>query len=275
MGDVLVSDLKVLAEFLYSNYKIDFRDYAISSFRRRVQRILDLQKLDSVHALISLIKSDNKFLNNIISEITVNVTELFRDPSFWRELKNEIIPKLFANKHRVNIWHSGCSSGEEAFSMAILLKELGLLANARIYATDLDSKVLDRAKVGGGFNTKNMELNERNYLRFQGKDSLKNYCSFKDDKYYISDEILKSIEFSTHDLVQDSQYLKFDLVLCRNVMIYFNQDLQNKVLVKFSNSLHRYGYLGIGSKESLIWCDVANKFSTVSREEKIYKKIKD
>ena len=275
MRDILISDLRALTDFLYLNFKIDFRDYAISSFKRRIHRFLDLYKFDTVYSLITHLESEKSFLDVFVSEITVNVTELFRDPSFWRELRNDILPKIFENKLRVNIWHAGCSSGEEVFSMAILLYEMGLLDRVRLYASDLDSQILNRAKSGGGFSQKNMELNERNYIRFQGENTLEKYYEFRKSRYYISDEILKNINFSKYDLVQDNQHQKFDFILCRNVMIYFNQTLQNKVLSKLNQSLYKFGYLGVGSKESLIWCDVANKFNTVNNEEKIYKKIKD
>ncbi len=151
---------------------------------------------------------------------------------------------------------------------------MNLLDNASINATDLDTEILERAK-SGTYNLKNMELNEKNYIRYQGTKSLKDYYKEVNGKAVLDKSLVENVSFRKHDLVNGDVFNKFDLVLCRNVMIYFNQTLQNEVLKKFHESLFKYGYLAIGSKESLIWCDIANKFIIVNNEEKIYKKIKD
>lgn len=274
MQEVEISDLRRLSKVVLEEYDYDFTNYAMSSFRRRIQRILELYKFGNVNMLIKRLKDDRDFFDEFISEITVNVTEMFRDPSFWRELRDHIIPNILLNHNNISIWHAGCSSGEEVFSMAILLKEMDMLDKAKIIATDIDNEILTRAK-RGAYPIKNMDLNEKNYIRFQGSKQLSDYYVEDNGKAVLDPKLVENVSWRQHDLVQGIVFNKFDLILCRNVMIYFNQNLQNEVLKKLHESLFKYGYLVIGSKESLIWCEIANKFIVVNNEEKIYKKIKD
>lgn len=274
MQDIEIAELRKLTEFILENFNFDFTNYAMSSFKRRIQRIMELYKFPSVDAVIKKLKDEPKFFHEFISEVTVNVTEMFRDPSFWREVRDHIIPNILLNNNSISIWHAGCSSGEEVYSMAILLKEMGILEKSKIIATDIDKSILSKATTGIT-SSKNMELNEKNYIRFQGTKSLSEYFKEENGKAIVDKSLISNISFREHDLVKGAVFNKFDLILCRNVMIYFNQQLQNKVLIRLHESLFKYGYLIIGSKESLIWCDIANKFIVVNNEEKIYKKIKD
>ncbi|WMN06357.1 CheR family methyltransferase [Marivirga arenosa] len=272
--DIEISDLRRITELVKEQYRYDFTNYAMSSFRRRILRIMELYKFGSADLLIKRLKDDRSFFDEFIAEITVNVTEMFRDPPFWRELRDNVIPNILLNHNTISIWHAGCSSGEEVFSMAILLKEMGILHKAKIIATDIDKVILEKAKKGH-YSMKNMELNEKNYIRFEGKNNFKDYFKEENGKAVMDKSLIENVSFREHDLVQGVVFNKFDLILCRNVMIYFNQNLQNEVLKKHHESLFKYGYLVIGSKESLIWCEIANKFIVVNNEEKIYKKIKD
>lgn len=273
MQDIDIADLKRISELIFLKYKYDFRNYAMSSFKRRVLRIMELRKL-TIDSLLKKLNDSPNFINEFLDELTVNVTEMFRDPSFWRIMREEVIPAILLNHKQFKIWHAGCSSGEEVMSMTIMLKEMGILHDVTIIATDLDTSILERAKTGI-YPVKNMELNEKNYIRFQGTSSLHNYYKEENGMAVFNKELLINTSFRKHDLVLGDVFNKFDLILCRNVMIYFNQTLQNEVLKKFHESLFKYGYLSIGSKESLIWCDYANRFIVVNNEEKIYKKIKD
>lgn len=273
MQDIDIADLKRISEFIYQKYNYDFRNYAMSSFKRRVLRIMELKKL-SVDALIKKLTDSPAFINEFLDELTVNVTEMFRDPSFWRVMREEIIPAILLNHKQFKIWHAGCSSGEEVLSMCIMLKEMGILHDVTLIATDLDTNILERAKAAT-YPVKNMDLNEKNYIRFQGGGSFKNYYKEENGMAVFDKNLLINVSFRKHDLVMGDIFNKFDLILCRNVMIYFNQSLQNEVLKKFHESLFKYSYLSIGSKESLIWCDYASRFIVVNNEEKIYKKIKD
>ena len=274
MQDIEIAEIRNLTQVIKETYNYDFTNYAISSFKRRIQRVMDLYKFASVAALTNKLKEDASFFHDFVSEITVNVTEMFRDPSFWRIARDHIIPNVMLNHQTISIWHAGCSSGEEVFSMAIMLKEMGVLDKAKIIATDIDKEILERAKKGV-YGVKHMELNEKNYIRYQGTSSIKDYYEEKDGKVYMDRSLVSNVSWREHNLVNGSIFNKFDLVLCRNVMIYFNQTLQNEVLKKLHESMFKYGYLAIGSKESLIWCEIANKFIVVNNEEKIYKKIKE
>lgn len=271
--DVDIADLRRIAELIQQKHGYDFRNYAMSSFKRRILRMLEMKNL-TIDALIKKLSDQQGFIEEFLDELTVNVTEMFRDPSFWRILRDEIIPGILLNHKTFKIWHAGCSSGEEVFSMAIMLKEMGILDNVSIIATDLDVNILEKAKTGS-YPVKNMELNEKNYIRFEGKTSLKDFYREENGKAVFDKDLIRNVSFRKHDLVTGEVFNKFDLILCRNVMIYFNQTLQNDVLKKFHESLFKYGYLSIGSKESLIWCDIANRFIVVNNEEKVYKKIKD
>jgi chemotaxis protein methyltransferase CheR len=273
MLDIDIADLKKISELIYQKYNYDFRNYAMSSFKRRVLRILELKKL-TVEGLLKKLTETPVFVNEFLDELTVNVTEMFRDPSFWRVMREEILPSIMLNHKQFKIWHAGCSSGEEVISMCIMLKEMGVLNDVTVIATDLDVNVLEKAKLGI-YPAKNMELNEKNYIRFQGSGNFKDYYREENGNAIFNKDLLANVSFRRHDLVLGDIFNKFDLILCRNVMIYFNQSLQNEVLKKFHDSLFKYGYLAIGSKESLIWCDYANRFIVVNNEEKIYKKIKD
>ncbi|MCS6967786.1 MAG: protein-glutamate O-methyltransferase CheR [Cytophagales bacterium] len=277
--DIEIADIRRLTELIKDKYGYDFRDYAMSSFRRRIKRVIELYKFKTVDKLIQVLDTTPSFFEEFISEITVNVTEMFRDPTFWRVLKEQIIPNIIMNHDRISIWHAGCSSGEEVLSMVILLYEMGFLDKAKITATDIDTAIINKAKTAT-IAQKNMELNQKNYQAAFGVEgapppNLRKYFRDVGQEAVFDKSLLQNVTYRKHDLVQGPVFSKFDLVLCRNVMIYFNQNLQNAVLAKLHESLFKYGYLAIGSKESLIWCDIANKFIVVNNEEKIYKKIKD
>jgi chemotaxis protein methyltransferase CheR len=271
--DIDISDLKKITELIQSKHGYDFRNYAMSSFKRRMLRLLELKNL-TIDTLLKKLNDQPGFIDEFLDELTVNVTEMFRDPGFWRSIRDEIIPGILLNHKSFKIWHAGCSSGEEVLSMTIVLQELGILNDVQIFATDLDTTILEKAK-SASYPIKNMELNEKNYIRYEGKGSLKDYYKEEGGRAIFNKDLLQNVTFRKHDLVKGEAFNKFDLILCRNVMIYFNQTLQNEVLKKFHESMFKYGYLAIGSKESLIWCEVANKFLVVNNEEKVYKKVKD
>ena len=274
LQDIEIADLRRLTQLVKDKYNYDFKDYAMSSFKRRIKRVVELYKFRTVEALMQKLEKEPGFFEEFVSEITVNVTEMFRDPTFWRVLREQIIPNILLNHDKISIWHAGCSSGEEVFSIAILLKEMNMLDKAKIVATDIDTSIIDRAKQAR-VSTKSMEVNRNNYETYGGDNFLDDYFYEDNGGMVLHPDLMKGVSFRKHDLVQGGVFSKFDLILCRNVMIYFNQTLQNNVLYKLHESLFKYGYLAIGSKESLIWCDIANKFIVVNNEEKVYKKIKD
>lgn len=271
--EVDVADLKRISELIYEKYNYDFRNYAMSSFKRRVVRILELKKL-SITNLLNELNDTPPFINEFIGELTVNVTEMFRDPGFWRVMRHEVLPAIRQRKEQFRIWHAGCSSGEEVLTMTVLLHEMGLINEVAITATDIDNNMLERGR-SAIYPIKKMTVNEQNFICYGGDpDGLKPYYEQINGSAIFNRDLLKNVTFSRHDLVLGEVFDSFDLILCRNVMIYFNQDLQNEVLKKFHESLLPHGYLSIGSKESLIWCDYANHFMVVNNDEKIYKKVK-
>jgi chemotaxis protein methyltransferase CheR len=270
--DIDIADLKKIAGAVQLTHGYDFHNYATSSFKRRILRILDLKKL-SIEALLQKIKSQPQFIDEFVGELTVNVTEMFRDPAFWIALRDHIIPTIYKPGQAINIWHAGCSSGEEVFSMAILLNDMRIASNLNIIATDIDMKVINRAKAGV-FPLKNLEVNEKNYSILNTGNKLNTWFKELKGNAVLDPRLFTHVNFQKHDLVTGAMDVSFNLILCRNVMIYFNQALQNDVLTKFHRNLSMDGYLAIGSKESLTWCDVASKFEVVNTDEKIYRKSK-
>lgn len=274
MQDLDVADLKRISELIYEKYNYDFRNYAMSSFKRRVVRILELKKLTPANLLRRLSETP-PFIDEFVDELTVNVTEMFRDPNFWKVIRYEVLPAIRLQKRKFRIWHAGCSSGEEVLTMSVLLHEMGILDDVSITATDLDGNMVERAR-SSACPMKNMDQNEKNYHSFGGNSTgLKKYYSQQNGHAIFQPALMERVSFIKHDLVLGEVFDRFDLILCRNVMIYFNQTLQNEVLKKFHESLLPNGYLSIGSKESLIWCDYANRFAVVNQDEKIYRKIRD
>jgi len=254
-------DLFTLAVKSVSEY--DFTDYSEKSFSRRLSKILTDNKLD-LNMLLVKIKKDREFLEQVVKDITVNTTELFRDPKTWQTIRYRILPK-FKHQHSINIWHAGCSTGQEVYSMLILLHEMDLFEKANVYATDINIDVLESAKKGIYKYRFNIE-----YLESFNKvirENPYNYDDYKEvpyNKYFAIDEIADSIAmkdflrkkplFKKHDLVKDGNifYTKFDLILCRNVLIYFNHQLQNRIFELFHQSLFSKGCLVLGVHESML-----------------------
>lgn len=270
--DIELRQLKNLISHIKEKFNYDFSDYAMSSFKRRIIRILELFGFESVDALIEKLNSDKAFVETLVKEITVNTTEMFRDPSFWRKLRDEIMTEVNA-VNKIRIWHAACSSGEEVYSMCIMLKELDLWDKCQLVASDLNDDVLDAAKKGIYF-SRNMEVNEANYQRYEGKKKLSDYYTrLNQELVQFDPRLIENVNFYKYDLVKSAPFSKFDIILCRNVMIYFNIELQNRVVELFDSSLFKGGYLAVGSKETIAWCNAAKNFSTISAEEKIYKKL--
>ncbi len=256
-------DLMFFVSSLKNSTKYDFTEYSDKSLKRRLQKVLTDFNLDMV-GLVNNIKNDQDFAENIVKEITVNTTELFRDPQVWHMLRSRILPR-FKNNKNINIWHAGCSTGQEVYSMMILLNEMGMLENAKIFASDLNTDVLDAAKKGVykyRFNIGYLD----NFDKVIKQNPL-NYDEFNDvpyEKYFEIDKIRDAITmkkfltekpiFRKHDLVKDGNlfFAKFDLILCRNVIIYFNYSLQNKVFDLFHTNLYTKGVLLLGMHETIL-----------------------
>lgn len=269
--DIDISDLRRITGVLKEKHGYDFHNYAASSFKRRILRVLEQRKL-TIDSLLRQLSTQESFIDEFVGDIAVNVTEMFRDPGMWQMLKDDVLPALRQSRPLIRIWHAGCSTGEEVLSMSVILHELGYQASSTIVASDIDPKVIERAKAGK-LAMKNMEINERNYEKIVSSNPLKTYYSISDSKATFHPNLLRNVTFVRHDLVTGNSLGEFDLVLCRNVMIYFNQSLQNDVMRKFESCLSPKGYFVIGSKESLIWCDSANNFEQIGNSDKVYRRM--
>lgn len=272
--DVEIKELRNIITLVKDMYNYDFGEYAISSFKRRIIRIFEIFKFNTVDELLVKIKTDKVFVEEFVKEVTVNTTEMFRDPTFWRKLRDDILPILSSNTN-IRIWHAACSSGEEVYSMAILLKEMGLYDKAIITASDINEDVIKTAK-SGIYPARNMDLNQSNYERYGGKYKLDDYYKeVKDGNVQFDSKLISNVTFKRFDLVLGAPFSKFDIILCRNVMIYFNLELQDRVVAKFSESLFKNAFFAVGQKETIAWCKAAKSYSTYSIEEKIYRKVLD
>ncbi len=263
-------DLDLLLNDLFELYGYDFTNYARASLKRRVQRILTLDKFPSFAELRYRLKSDEPFLKHFVEELTVNVTEMFRDPGFYKVLRHEVIDNLRA-KPFIRIWHAGCSTGEEVYSMAILLKEANLLHKSLLYATDLNPTVLEKAR-RGFFSLSEMKQNSENYMASGGVQDFSSYYTAHYGQVKFDESLSEKMIFSTHNLVSDSSFNEFDLILCRNVLIYFDKALQERVLRLFYDSLAQLGFLALGTRETLRFSSVEPKFKQFS-QEKIWRKV--
>ncbi len=267
-----LEEITKLTDAIFTKYGYDFSNYAVSSFKRRILMVLKKYGLKNVDKLIQKILFDPAFFEQFVLDITVNTTEMFRDPSFYKALKQQVVPVL-ATKPEFNVWHAACSTGEEVISVAILLDQEGILNKAKIYATDINTVVLQKAATAA-FPVRNLDFYRENYEKTEFPGDLSDYYTIENGMMQFDKRLIQNVKFKHHDLARDVHFYKFDLILCRNVMIYFNQELQNRVFELLHNSLFMNGFLCLGAKESLIWCKIADKFETVNTHEKIFRKIK-
>lgn len=265
------SDLHKLLESIRFVYGYDFTEYAEASVIRRIIHFMKGNKYDTVQELGNALLRDDTIFARFVQEFTVNVTEMFRDPSFYKSLRENVVRRL-ATYPFIKIWVAGCSTGEEVYSLAILLKEEGLLDRAVIYATDINQKVLQTAKEGI-YPIDLMKSYTSNYQKSGGKKSFSDYYIAKFNSVLIDKSLRQNIVFSNHNLAVDTSFNEFQLILCRNVLIYFNQSLQNKVISLFYESLCPFGLLALGSKESLLFSDKKKHFDDVDKREKIFIKV--
>jgi chemotaxis protein methyltransferase CheR len=263
-------EIRLLLNDIRDIYGYDFTGYSYASLRRRVGRLTMLDRFQDFEELRHRVHFDASYFKRFVEEITVNVTEMFRDPSFYRVLKTDIIPVL-GTKPFIRIWHAGCSTGEEVFSIAIILHEAGLLKKSLIYATDINPGVLDKAR-SGVFPISQMKQYSQNYILSGGQKDFSSYYTANYGQAKLQSELSEKLIFSTHNLVSDGSFNEFDLVLCRNVLIYFDKELQERVFKLFDDSLGKLGYLALGTKETLKFSGIQKKYTQVDKE-KIWRKI--
>ncbi|AZA50632.1 protein-glutamate O-methyltransferase CheR [Chryseobacterium carnipullorum] len=262
-------EVEYLIKDVYERYGYDFSEYSRASFKRRVNRICLIDRFTSFAELRYTVLNDPEYLKRFVEEITVNVTEMFRDPHFFKALREKILPQL-GTYPLIRIWVAGCSTGEEAYSMAILLKEANLYHKSLIYGTDLNPSVLETAR-SGVFPLQQMKLYSENYILSGGKKDFSDYYTANYDSVQFDKSLKEKLILSTHNLVSDSSFNSFQLIICRNVLIYFDRDLQERVFKLFDNSLENLGYLALGSKETLRFSKLDKNYHQID-DQRIWKK---
>ena len=264
-------EIDVLLEAIFRHYGFDFRSYAYSSLKRRLWKRIEAERLRTVSQLQDLVLHDEAAMERLLLDLSVSVSAMFRDPNFYAAFREKVIPILRTYPF-IRIWHAGCSTGEEVYSMAILLEEEGLYDRARIYATDINEVVLNTAR-DGIYPLDRMQEYTQNYLKAGGKQSFSEYYTARYDHALFGPSLRRNVVFAQHNLVTDRSFSEFNVILCRNVMIYFDRKLQNRVHKLFYESLPVFGILALGNKESLALSDFETRYEAIDPRERIYRKV--
>jgi chemotaxis protein methyltransferase CheR len=264
-------ELRLLLDAVYEHYGYDFRGYARSSLKRRVWRRVAEEHLETITGLAERVLHDPAALERMLLDLSISVTSMFRDPGFYRALRTKVVP-LLRTYPFIRVWNAGCATGEETFSLAILLKEEGLGERTRIYATDINDTVLHRAK-DGEFGLEKMREYTEQYIQGGGKQAFSDYYKVYGEKVRFDPALVDQVVFAQHNLVSDAAFNEFHLIVCRNVMIYFDRDLQDKVHALLHNSLIRRGVLALGQKESVRFTSYSEAYEEVEGHEKIFRRV--
>ncbi len=263
-------EISLLLEAIYQKYGYDFRQYSKAHINRRIRNRMAMSGLEDVSHVQSKVLKDETFAHELLQDLSITVTEMFRDQDFYQSLRENVIPVLKTYPF-IKIWHAGCATGEEAYSMAIILQEEGLYDRTTIYATDFNQQALNRAKEGV-FSNSLMKEYTANYQLSGGKESFSDYYTSSYGNVIMNQSLKKNIVWANHNLVTDSVFAEVNLILCRNVLIYFDNSLQNKVQKLFYDSLINGGILCLGSKEGLRFTDCYEKYSELDKKQRIFKK---
>ncbi|MGG4143965.1 protein-glutamate O-methyltransferase CheR [Paenibacillus algorifonticola] len=263
-------ELELFLEGIYRYYGFDFRHYIRSSLLRRVQNRLRIEGIPTITRLLDQVLRDKEMLDKVLHDFSIRVTEMFRDPGFFLALRQEVIPYL-RGLPEIRIWHAGCATGEEVYSMAILLKEEGLTQRSKIYATDMSESAIEKCQ-RGAYPLKQMQIYTKNYMEAGGMIAFSEYYQTDHQYAYFLPELRNNIMFAQHNLVTDGSFNEFHLIICRNVMIYFDTTLQKQVHKLFYSSLATEGFLGLGNKESIVQLDKHLQYVEFNPNERIYRK---
>ena len=269
--DLEALELRLLLEALHAHYGYDFRGYSRSSLRRRVWRRITEEQVSTISGLQELVLHDPAAMDRLLVDLSINVTSMFRDPTFYRSLRTTVLPLLRTYPY-IRIWNAGCSTGEETYSLAIVLREEGLAERTRIYATDINEGVLRQAKEGF-FPLDRMRDFTRDYIRAGGAAAFSDYYKVYGDRVRFDPTLVEPVVFAQHNLVSDGRFNEFHLVMCRNVLIYFDRDLQDRVHGLFYDSLVRFGMLALGHKESIRFTSHAEDYAELDAQEKLYRRV--
>jgi chemotaxis protein methyltransferase CheR len=265
-------EIELLLEGVFRHYGFDFRSYAYASIRRRLWKRTEAEGLTSISELQARVLHDPPAMERLLLDLSVSVTAMFRDPGFYQVFREDVVP-LLRTYPFIRIWHAGCSTGEEVYSTAIVLEEEGLLERTRIYATDINDAVLQQARAGI-FPLNRMQEYTENYIRAGGSRSFSEYYTAKYDGALFSPSLTRNTVFSQHNLVTDRSFSEFTVIFCRNVLIYFDRDLQNRVHTLFYDSLVMLGILALGSKESLRFSQYEPCYENLHSRERLYRKVR-
>jgi chemotaxis protein methyltransferase CheR len=263
-------ELTLLLEGIYLQYGFDFRNYAMSSLRRRVWNFIHKENIGSISLLQDRILHDRSWLERLLYALSVNVSAMFRDPQFYRAFRNDVVPFLKTYPF-IRIWLAGVSMGEEVYSLAILLQEEGIYERCRIYATDINDAVLKKAKEGI-YPIELMQTYTNNYIKSGGARSFSDYYTAAYDRVILKSSLRNNIVFAQHNLATDSSFNEFHVILCRNVMIYFNADLQRHVHNLLHDSLVVFGVLGLGAKETLKFSPHVHAYEEIDSAARLYRR---
>ena len=269
--DVDEIELVLLLEGVYRRYGFDFREYASASLRRRVWRRVHAEGLSTLSALQDKLLHDPACMERLLLDLSINVTAMFRDPTFYVRFREKVVP-LLRTYPFTRIWVAGCSTGEEVYSLAILLQEEGVYNRTRIYATDINESVLDRARTGV-FPLDKMREYTQNYIKAGGQQAFSEYYLAKYDGAQFQRSLVDNVVFAQHNLVSDRSFNEFNVIVCRNVMIYFDRALQGKVHSLFYESLVTFGVLALGAKESIKFSPFEGRYEELDANERLYKKV--
>lgn len=263
-------EIRLLLEAIFQTFHYDFRGYSMASIKRRLSQAKTAFECDSYSQLQDMVLHNPSILPQLLSYLTVQVSELFRDPHYFKAIREKVIPHL-KTYPSLKIWIAGCSSGEELYSFSILFQEEGLFERTMFYATDINPDALKRAE-GGVYDLGRMQLFSSNYQQAGGKSSLSDYYTAAYGAAHFDKKLRQRTVFSDHSLVSDEAFAEMHFISCRNVLIYFNRPLQNRAIGLFSQSLTRRGFLGLGTKETLRFSDHVTSYDEFSREDKIYQR---
>lgn len=264
-------EIKLLLEALYLKYGYDFRDYAGAHLRRRFAFRRSLAKIPNYGEMLHRLLNDPLLVEDLLLDLSINVTEMFRDPWVYKKIREEVVPRLVTYPF-IRSWHAGCSAGQEVYSMCILLGEEGVgRKRVQIYATDFNDRIIERAKAAE-YSVDSVREYTKYYQLSGGKNSFSDYYRAQDDKVIIDTPLQDRVLFSVHNLATDTTFAEMNIIFCRNVLIYFNKRLQSRVLQMFYESLCPGGFLCLGTKESLRATEFMDKFDVVGEKEKIYRK---
>ena len=269
--DLQKIEINLLLEALYQVYGYDFRGYVQSSLSRRILYRMNAEKLPTVTALLEKVLHEQGFLDRLLNDLSIRMTEMYRDPSFFAAFRKDVVP-LLRELPEIRIWHAGCATGEEVYSMAILMLEEGLAEKTKIYATDMNEGALIAAKKGA-FPLKKMQQYTKNYLKAGGKKAFSEYYDTDHQFAYFQPILNENLIFAQHNLVTDSSFNEFHVILCRNVMIYFGKDLQQQVFELIHNSLADRGFMGLGNKDSTLCMPKDYRYEEFNPCERIYRKV--